>query len=100
MGGAQKLGSKKKTWAELVAPAIKLAEEGFVVDAYAATVIKEDAERLVKYPASAVLYLPGRAAREGRSPQEPGARPLLRRVAEKGPEGFYKGATAGLDWRR
>src|SRR6185436_3828047 len=29
----QKLGSKKKTWAELLAPAIKLAEEGFVVDA-------------------------------------------------------------------
>jgi gamma-glutamyltranspeptidase/glutathione hydrolase len=29
----QKLGSKKKTWAEVLAPAIKLAEEGFVVDA-------------------------------------------------------------------
>ncbi len=91
----QKLGSKP--WAELVQPAIRLADEGFVIDDYAATVINAKAERLRRFPASAALYVPGGA------PLAPGARlknpdlaRTLRRIAERGRDGFYKGETADL----
>jgi gamma-glutamyltranspeptidase/glutathione hydrolase len=91
----QKFGSKP--WAELVQPAIRLAEEGFVVDDYAATVIKAEAERLRRFPASAALYAPGG------TPLAPGARlknpdlaRTLRRIAEQGRDGFYKGETSNL----
>ena len=91
----EKLGSKP--WASLVAPAIALAEEGWVVDDYAAAVIEEEAERLARFPASAALYLPGG------KPLAVGARlknaelaRTLRRIAERGRVGFYTGETADL----
>ena len=91
----QKLGSKP--WADLVQPAIRLAEEGFVVDDYAATVIKEEAERLARYPASAALYLPGgKPLASGARLKNPQLARSLRRIAEQGRDGFYKGETAGL----
>jgi gamma-glutamyltranspeptidase/glutathione hydrolase len=91
----EKLGSKP--WADLVQPAIRLAEDGFVVDEYAATVIKAESKRLAQYPASAALYVPGG------QPLGPGARlknpdlaRTLRRIADRGRDGFYKGETANL----
>jgi gamma-glutamyltranspeptidase/glutathione hydrolase len=91
----QKLGSKP--WASLVEPAIRLAEDGFDVDEYAATVIRAEADRLARFPASAALYVP-----EGR-PLAPGTRlknldlaRTLRRIAERGRDGFYTGETADL----
>lgn len=84
-------------WAELVAPAIELAEKGFPVDADFATFVGQEAARLALYPASAALFLPG-----GR-PLEAGAifrsaelAATLRRIAEKGRDGFYLGTTADL----
>ena len=93
----QKLGSKKKTWAELLAPAIKLAKEGFVVDAEFTRSVGENAERLGKYPASASLFLPdGAPLKEGTTWKNPELAAVLERVAEKGPKGFYEGPTAAL----
>ncbi len=91
----QKLGSKP--WAALIAPAIRLAEEGFEVDDYAAGVITAEAERLRRFPASAALYTPGgqplaRGARLG-IPNSPA---LFERIADGGRDGFYKGETASL----
>ena len=87
----QKLGSKP--WAVLVQPAIRLAEEGFVVDDYLAT----EAERLARYPASAVLYVPGgKPLASGARLKNPELARSLRRIAEQGRDGFYKGETAGL----
>lgn len=91
----QTLGSKP--WAELLQPAIRLAEDGFVVDDYAAAVISSEAARLARFPASAALYLPGGA------PLAPGSRlanpdlaRTLRRIATQGRDGFYRGETARL----
>jgi gamma-glutamyltranspeptidase/glutathione hydrolase len=93
----QKLGSKKKTWAELIAPAIKLAEEGFVVDAEFARSVAAQVKRLSAYPASAALFLPGgKPLAEGSTWKNPDLAALLRRVAEKGPAGFYEGQTADM----
>lgn len=93
----QKLGSKKKTWAELIAPAIKLAEEGFVVDAEFNRSVGDNSERLSKYPASTALFLTGGAPlKEGSTWKNPELGAALRRISDKGPAGFYEGKTADL----
>jgi len=93
----QKLGSKKKTWAEVLAPAIKLAEEGFVVDSELTASIGQNAERLAKYPASTKLFLPdGKPVATGTTWKNPELAVVLKRIAEKGPRGFYEGPTADL----
>lgn len=93
----QKLGSKKKTWAELLAPAIKLANEGFVVDEEFTRSVGQNSERLSKYPASASLFLPdGAPLKTGTTWKNPDLAVVLERIAAKGPKGFYEGPTAEL----
>ena len=60
------LGSKNETWAELLAPAIRLAEQGFAVDEAFAKTIAIVQHRLAKFPATAALFLPN-GAPPGRS---------------------------------
>jgi gamma-glutamyltranspeptidase/glutathione hydrolase len=90
----QKLGSKKLTWAELLAPAIAYADQGFAVepefvDAKMAT------KRLSKYPGSAALFLPGgQPPPAGSTWKDPDLAVVLRRIAADGPKGFYEGPTA------
>lgn len=91
----QKLGSRP--WASLVQPAIRLAEDGFEVDAYAAMVMRSEADRLARYPASAALYVPGgRPLDVGARLRNPDLARTLRRIAERGRDGFYTGETADL----
>lgn len=90
-----KLGSKKKTWAELIAPAIKLAEEGFVVDEGFAGSFEMVGERLKKHPTSAGLFFPGgQPLKVGDTFKSPDLGSSLRRIADKGPAGFYEGPVA------
>ena len=91
------LGSKRKTWEELVRPAIKLAEEGFRVDeGLADSVVHADA-RLQGFPASAALFYPdGKPLGVGAIWKNPDLAAVLRRVAADGPAGFYAGPTAHL----
>jgi gamma-glutamyltranspeptidase/glutathione hydrolase len=86
------LGSKEKTWAELIAPAIKLAEGGFVVDPSLVKTIALVQPRLAKYPASAALFLPdGGPPAVGTTWRNPELASVLRRIANEGPPGFYEG---------
>ena len=89
------LGSKKKTWAEVLAPAIQLAELGFVVDEAFQQGIADHAERMKKFPASVALFFPqGSPPEKGSTWKNPELATVLKRIAEKGPEGFYQGETA------
>jgi gamma-glutamyltranspeptidase/glutathione hydrolase len=91
----RKLGSRP--WATLVAPAIKLAEDGFPVDARLASGIAESKERLALSPASIAIFLPGGAPPAvGTTFKQPDLAATLRRIAEQGAEGFYAGATAAM----
>ena len=91
----EKLGSRP--WASLVAPAITLAEEGWDVDAYASMVIAAEADRLARFPASAALYLPGgKPLAAGTRLRNPDLARTLRRIADKGRDGFYTGETTAL----
>jgi gamma-glutamyltranspeptidase / glutathione hydrolase len=88
-----KLGSRP--WAELLAPAIRLADSGFVADSDFAGLTRGDSARLSKFPASAALFLPGgHPVHPGDHWRNPKLAATLRLIAEKGPDGFYKGATA------
>jgi gamma-glutamyltranspeptidase/glutathione hydrolase len=92
----QKLGSKKKTWAELVLPAIVLARDGFEVGAGLAASVAE-ADRLKKFPGSAPLFYPsGAPLPKGVLWKNPDLAGTLQRVADLGPKGFYEGRTADL----
>jgi len=88
------LGSKKKTWKELLAPAIKLARDGFEVDDAFLSTLEFGAKRLEKHPVSAALFLPGgKPPPKGTLFKNPELATVLERI-EKGPSGFYEGPTA------
>ncbi|MDB4935976.1 MAG: Gamma-glutamyltranspeptidase [Labilithrix sp.] len=90
----QKLGSKKKTWAELLAPAIALAENGFTVDDAFLSTLDTAGKRMLKHPASAALFFPnGAPPAKGSTFKNPELAAVLKRI-EKGPKGFYEGPTA------
>jgi len=95
----QKLG--KKPWAELVAPAVALARDGFEVDKQLARALTNPTamQRLRRFPASAAQWF--RPVAGGASPlgvgdkvTQPELAATLERIAAKGPDGFYKGETA------
>ncbi|MBI4544505.1 MAG: gamma-glutamyltransferase [Gemmatimonadetes bacterium] len=86
-----------RRWAELLAPAIRLAEEGFTVDAEFAESVAGEAKRLAGFPASAALFLPGgKPLAAGSTWRNPELAAVLRRIAARGPAGFYEGETADL----
>src|SRR5262249_20633018 len=91
----QKFGTRP--WADLVNPAIVLAERGFRVDSDFASAIGDEARRLAKFPASAALFLPaGANPADGSTWTNPDLAQVLRRIATGGRDGFYTGPTAAL----
>jgi gamma-glutamyltranspeptidase / glutathione hydrolase len=91
----QKLGSKKKTWAELLAPAVALAAKGFVVDEAFLSTLEVAKKRMVAHSASAALFFPGGSAPAlGSTFKNPELAAVLERIVTKGTRGFYEGPTA------
>ena len=91
----QKLGSKAV--GELVEPAIRLAEAGFEVDAYAAGRHQGRGRATGPLPRLGFLVCARRrAAGGGYRLKNPDLARTLRRIAEHGRDGFYKGETADL----
>ncbi len=87
------------TWAELLAPAIKLADEGYVVDALGARLIREKAERIAEMRESVrerINFNEYFHARAGETLIQPELARTLRRIARDGPDDFYRGESAAL----
>lgn len=85
-----------RPWAELLQPAIALAE-GMVVHSRLATSLAAYADRFDDYPATASIFLPnGAAPRVGERLVQRDLAETLRRIAGQGTSGFYGGKTADL----
>jgi len=89
----QRYGTQPR--AALLAPAIALAREGFVLEQGDVDLLDVAAEDLRKDPAAAAIFLDhGHPWRAGQRLVQADLARTLRRIGEQGPRGFYTGATA------
>jgi gamma-glutamyltranspeptidase/glutathione hydrolase len=92
----EKYGSGKFTLAQLVAPAIAFAREGFTVDDDLADSLPRAQPRLARWPASARIFLRGdRALTRGDRLVQEDLAASLQAIADGGPRAFYEGPLAG-----
>jgi gamma-glutamyltranspeptidase / glutathione hydrolase len=88
-------GSREISWSDLIAPAIRHAEEGYTLDAALPTTIAEGRRYFSKYPAAAKIYLPeGRVPAAGQRFVNKDYAATLRVIATEGASAFYRGAIA------
>src|SRR3954454_20717506 len=92
----EKYGSGKFTFAQLIAPAISLAREGFAVDDDLADTLPRAQLRLVRWPASAKIFLKPDGAALGRGQRlvQSDLAASLETIAANGPRAFYEGPLA------
>ncbi len=92
----EKLGSKPM--AELIAPAIQLAEKGFPLSWDLSEDFRDLAPEFKRYPASVKAFLKRDTAfyEPGEIWRQPDLAKTLRRIQKNGRDGFYKGETARL----
>jgi gamma-glutamyltranspeptidase / glutathione hydrolase len=84
-------------FARVIGPAIRLANDGFVVDEYRSLSIGEDSARLVLFPASRATFLPnGRPPIPGTNFNQPELGATLEAIRDSGAAGFYRGRVADL----
>jgi len=81
-------------FAQVVAPAIRLAEQGFVVDSMTARVIEKCAPLLSRFQSRDVFLRDGHAPAVGTKLMQPALAKTLRAIAAHGAEAFYHGAIA------
>ncbi|MBO6855702.1 gamma-glutamyltransferase [Roseibium sp.] len=92
----EKHGSGKLTWAELVAPAIALAENGIEVTPDLAASLTASAKRLLQDPATAAIFYKtgGLPFVPGETLKQTDLAATLKLIADKGAAGFYTGEVA------
>jgi gamma-glutamyltranspeptidase/glutathione hydrolase len=90
-------GSGKISRRELLAPAIRLAQDGFTLSAEIADTLNKRQERFAGNPGAAAVFIraDGRPWREGDLLVQPDLARTLRRIAREGRDGFYRGPVAG-----
>jgi gamma-glutamyltranspeptidase/glutathione hydrolase len=89
----RKFGSRP--WAELLAPAIRLAEEGFAILPYQRRSLARYAEKLSADPETARVFLrEGQPLAEGELLVQKELAATLKSIANRGAPAFYRGPTA------
>lgn len=84
------------SFAEVAVPAIRLAEEGFVLHPMQNGIITDNFDRLTKYnPTDQVPYFKdGLPLAAGETLKQPNLGKLFRLIGDKGPRAFYEGPVA------
>jgi gamma-glutamyltranspeptidase/glutathione hydrolase len=81
----------------VMAPAIRLAEDGYPIYQVLAEMVRTDSTRLTRDPVARAIYWPGGTALSvGERVRNPELATTLRRIALQGRKGFYEGETARL----
>ncbi len=93
----RRYGSGRFTLADLIAPAIALAREGFAIEDDVADSLPRVHARLARWPASARIFLKpdGSALAPGEILRQSDLAATLEAIAQRGPRAFYEGAIAG-----
>jgi gamma-glutamyltranspeptidase/glutathione hydrolase len=86
-------GSHKVTWADLVAPAIRAATNGYVVSDGLATTLATEREHFLKYEGSRKLFFRnGEPLHAGDTLRNPDLAWSLKQIADSGANAVYRGA--------
>ena len=86
-------GSHKVTWAELVAPAIRAATDGYIVSDGLATTLATEREHFLKYEGSRKLFFrDGEPLHAGDTLRNPELAWVLTQIADSGAAALYRGA--------
>lgn len=91
----EKYGSKKIPWAELLAPAIRAARDGYVVSEGLATTLATEREQFLKYEGSRALFFrENEPLHAGDTLKNPDLASTLEQIAKGGADAFYRGDIA------
>jgi gamma-glutamyltranspeptidase/glutathione hydrolase len=91
----RKYGSGKLSLADLIAPAIRLAEQGFPVEDDTADTLPHARERLTRWPSTEGIFLNGgQPLHEGDRLLQFDLADTLKAIAKGGPQAFYQGGIA------
>ncbi len=83
------------SWEQVLAPAIELAERGFVFSEFDSEVLAERKEMMMQFPTTAAVYFPmGEPVAGGALFRQPDLARTMRAIADEGPDVFYKGRIA------
>lgn len=84
------------SWPEVIAPAIRLAADGIDVTPDLADSLEASRQQLERYPATARIFFKpdGAGFRPGERLVQADLARTLQLIADKGPEGFYRGKVA------
>ena len=92
----RKYGSGRFTLAQLIAPAIRLARDGFPFEGHAADELPRVAKRVGRWPSSrAIFFHDGAPLKAGARLVQPELAATLQAIAQHGPRAFYHGRIAG-----
>lgn len=91
----KKYGSGRIAWAALLQPAIRAARDGYEVSDGLATTLATEREHFAKYESSRALFFrDGHPMAAGDTVRNPDLAWVLGQIAERGADGFYRGAVA------
>ena len=82
--------------AAVLAPALRLAERGFPLSRVEAATLDFFREPLARFPSTARAFVPAVPYAEGDTLRQPDLANVLRRIRDRGRDGFYTGETARL----
>lgn len=84
------------TLAQVMAPAIRLAADGFIVDSSLWRSLRGDSAVITRFAGREVFFANGPAVAPGSRLVQADLARTLRAIAEQGPRAFYEGTTADL----
>jgi gamma-glutamyltranspeptidase len=91
----KRFGSGKVAWADLLAPAIRAARDGYEVSDGLATTLWLEQGRFTKYEGSRALFFrDGQPMVAGETVRNPDLAWTLEQIAKAGADGFYRGEVA------
>jgi gamma-glutamyltranspeptidase len=93
----RKYGSGRVAWSKLLEPAIRIAEQGWIIDDGFATTLRREWQAFAQYESSIRLFFrDGRPLEEGDTLRNPDLAGMLRQVADGGADAFYRGDIARI----